>query len=166
MDILPLARRPKAIDLSDKKNIISVYKPGPEFKRIQEAADKKPSGEDKGSGCMWGVSFLVFERKTARFLEYFCGSKTTRLEAGKMYDFLPRVVDGESLPPRALTLTSRVIDSGNFSWHGSNITECSTPISNLPPVEEVMKEIMSFLNPKVETVEKVDESVAASRRAR
>jgi hypothetical protein len=161
VDVLPLARRVKALDMSDSDNIVSVYDPAdPEFARIQE----KAGGKD--SKCMFGVSFLVFERTSARFLEFFCGTITSRKEAGKIYPFLPQVVEGVPQPPRAMTLGSKVIDSQDFSWHGSTVAECSTPISDLPSIEDIQKEINAFLNPKVEKTEKVDETVAANRRAR
>jgi hypothetical protein len=162
VDVLPLARRVKALDMSDKENIISVYDPkDPEFARIRDKAG------EKDSGCMFGVSFLVFERTTGRFLEFFCGTKTSRAEAGKIYDFLPQVdKNGVPQPPRAITLGSRVIDSGSYSWHGSTIAECSTPISNLPSIEELQSEINSFQNPRTEKAEKVDEAAVSNRRAR
>jgi hypothetical protein len=162
VDVLPLARRVKALDMADKENIITVYDPkDPEFARIQEKAG------EKDSGCMFGVSFLVFERTTGRFLEFFCGTKTSRAEAGKIYPFLPQVDKaGVAQPPRAMSLGSRVIDAGSYSWHGSTVAECSTPISNLPSIEELQREINSFLNPKTERVEKVEEVAVANRRAR
>jgi len=45
IDFLPLARRPKAIDLKDPENIVAVFDVNdPEFKRIQVDAGKKESG--------------------------------------------------------------------------------------------------------------------------
>ncbi len=71
--ILPLARRPKALDLSDKEAIIANYDPtSDEFKDIAAR------GDEQDSGCMCGTSFLVFEASTGRFLEFFCGTKSTR----------------------------------------------------------------------------------------
>ena len=84
IDIIPLARRPKAIDMTDTEAIIVNYDPGTdEFKRI--AAQSL----EKESHCMYGPSFLVFERSTGRFLEFFCGNKSSRSEAKKIYPFLP-----------------------------------------------------------------------------
>ncbi len=85
---------------------------------------------------VWGL-ILVFERSQRRFLELFFGTVTARSEVGKMYPFLPQVVDGVPQPPRVVTLTSRVIEKGNYSWHGSNIAECSTPIAGLPDIETI-----------------------------
>lgn len=161
IDVLPLARRPKAIDMSDTKNIVVSYDPAsPDFKAIQDRSGVTDSG------CMYGVSFLVFERTTKRFLEFFCGSTTLRQEAGKIYPFLPRVENGAPQPPRAVTLTSKVIEKGNYSWHGPVVSECSTPITGLPDVAVLEQEVKSFLNPKVEKVEKVADEAVANRRAR
>ena len=42
IDVLPLAKRPKAIDMSDTENIISVYDVHyPEFDRISKQAEQK-----------------------------------------------------------------------------------------------------------------------------
>ena len=54
--IIPLARRPKAIDMTDSEAIIVNYDPGSaEFKRIAEKS------MEKESHCMYGPSFLVYE---------------------------------------------------------------------------------------------------------
>ena len=84
IDIIPLARRPKAIDMTDSEAIIVNYDPeAKEFKRI--AAQSL----EKESHCMYGPSFLVYERSTGRFLEFFCGNKSSRSEAKKVYPYLP-----------------------------------------------------------------------------
>jgi hypothetical protein len=88
IDIMPLARKTKAIDMSDKEAIIVSYDMNSaEFKRIQAQA------QEKESNCMYGPSFLVIERSTGRFLEFFCGSKSTRGEAGKIYPFMTLTAD-------------------------------------------------------------------------
>ena len=62
IDIVPLAKRPKALDMSDMDAIITKYDPeDAEFKRI------KAESLEKDSHCMFGISFLVYERSTARF---------------------------------------------------------------------------------------------------
>ena len=84
VDLLPLARRPKAIDMSDTQALIAVYDvKSAEFQRIQAQAGEKESH------CMYGPSFLVIERSTGRFLEFFCGSKSARSEAKRIFPFLP-----------------------------------------------------------------------------
>jgi hypothetical protein len=73
IEILPLAKRLKALDLSDKEAIIANYDANSE--QFQDIAARS---EGTDSGCMYGTSFLVFERSTGRFLELFCGTKSTR----------------------------------------------------------------------------------------
>ena len=59
--------------MSDKEAIIVCHDhESDEFKRIAAKS------LEKESHCMYGPSFLVFERSSGRFLEFFCGSKSTR----------------------------------------------------------------------------------------
>ena len=153
IDVVPLAWRAKAMDMSDKDAMVTNYDATSDvFKAIQA----KSEGQD--SGCMWGVSFLVFERTTGQFVEFFCGSKTSRTEAAKILPF--------TQPPRPMILGSRVVEKGNYSWHAPTIAECSLPFDNLPELEKVQAEVTKFLNPKAETApEKVEEG-EVKRRAR
>lgn len=155
VDVIPLARRPKAIDMSDKDAVVQSFDPNSDaFKAI---ADKSNTPD---SGCMYGVSFLLWIPVIARFVEFFCGTKTSRSEAGKLYPFLPSAEQ----PARVATLGSRVIETDRFSWHAPTIKESSTPPQNLPNEKQLVDEISKFLNPKVEQVEKVEEAEAAGRR--
>jgi hypothetical protein len=52
IDVIPMEARAKALDVSDKENIISVYDANdPEYQRIKTAP--------KNTGCMYGPSFIV-----------------------------------------------------------------------------------------------------------
>lgn len=155
IDLIPLARRPKAIDLKDQENIVSVYDTHEdEFKRIQAAS------AEKDSGCMYGPSFLVYERSTGRFYEFFCGTKSARTEAKRIYPYLPLTqaqIDANSAlanqqphGPRALTLRSKLVEKGTYSWHVPVASPCTTPFTELPPTEEIVKQIDRFLNTKLE----------------
>jgi len=156
IDILPLARRPKAIDLKDKDNIVAVYDlKDPEFARIQAQS------AEKESGCMYGPSFLVFERSTGQFLEFFCGTKSARTEAKRIYANLPltqAMIDanpemlGDQVPHNAipLTLKSRLVEKGQWSWHVPVAVKCSTPFTKLPPTEVIADQIRKFLDVKRE----------------
>ena len=76
IDILPLARRPKALDSSDKSAVIVSYDETSEaFQQIKAQSDVKDSG------CQHGISFLVIERSTGQFLELWLGNKSSRPEA-------------------------------------------------------------------------------------
>ena len=154
IDIIPLARRPKAIDMTDTDAVLVNYDPdSEEFKRIAAAS------LDKESHCMYGPSFLVVERSTGRFLEFFCGSKSTRSEAKNIYSFLPLTAadiarrkaagnDVTALEPHdalPLSLKSRLVEKGSYSWHVPVVTKCCDPFTKLPTMERIEKEITAFI---------------------
>lgn len=156
IDILPLARRPKAIDLKDTENIVAVYDVNdPEFTRIQAQSAQKESG------CMYGPSFLVFERSTGQFLEFFCGTKSSRTEAKRIFPYLPlsqAMIDANpnaasnQQPHNAMpvTMKSRLVEKGQWSWHVPVAVKCSTPFSSLPSAKVIVEEIKKFLGAKRE----------------
>jgi hypothetical protein len=164
IDVLVLARRPKALDMTDKDAIIVSYNnESPEFKRI--AAQSM----EKESNCMYGPSFLVFERSSGRFLEFFCGSKSTRSEAKKIYPFLPlteadikarKLADVPPHGPLPMTLKSKLVEQKTYSWHVPVVVKCSTPFRNLPTRERIVAEITKFVTPKEDGVERVEEPEA------
>ena len=81
IDVIPMDGRTKALDVSDKENIISVYDgKDPEFQRIKNAP--------KNTGCMWGPSYLVIERSTGKLYELYFSNKSGRQEANKIKPFL------------------------------------------------------------------------------
>ncbi len=169
IDLLPLARRPKALDMSDKDAIVVNYDMGSEeFKRIADAS----MGSD--SGCMYGPSFLVIDRSTGRFLEWFCGTKSTRSEAKKIYPYLPltesdiaaRKLDAKPHGPQPLTMKIKLVERKRFSWHVPVVVKCSTPFATLPAMEKIVMEVERFISPKDTGVEKVQEETGKKRRAR
>lgn len=156
IDVLVLAVRHKAMDTNVSPPVVS-YDAGSElFKEIVTKAGTKDSG------CMFGPSFLVFERKTAQFLELFLGNESGRQEAKKLVTFLPvseEVAKATGLTaqgPQVCTLRSRFIKKPRYSWHVPVANKCSTPIENLPPLEEIVAEINKFLNPKTQEAEVAD----------
>lgn len=162
IDLLVIARRPKALDMNDKEAIIVVHdNTSPEFQRIAAQS------QEKESGCMYGPSFLVFERTTGRFYEFFCGSKSTRTEAKKIYPFLPisaadikarNLEDVEPHGPLPMTLKSRWVEKGTYSWHVPVVQKCSVPFKNEPPAAKLIEEVNKFLTFKdAEQVQKVEE---------
>ena len=171
IDLLVYARRPKAIDMNDKEAIIVVHDhTSPEFQRIAALS------LEKESHCMYGPSFLVFERSTGRFYEFFCGSKSTRTEAKKIYPFMPvsktdiearNLTDVDPHGPLPMTLKSRYVEKGSFSWHVPVVQKCSTPFKSEPAGEVVIKEIGKFLTFKdEEQVEKVQEPEGSGKKKR
>src|SRR5271157_4127225 len=140
VDVVPLARRPKALDMNDPDAIINSYdRDDPEFKRIELASS------DSESHCMFGVSFLVYEKSTERFLEFFCGSKSTRPEAKKLYPYMPltpadieaRKLDEEPHGPRPVTLSVKLAKNRKGSWHVPVVNKCSVPVK-LPKDERLV----------------------------
>ncbi len=170
IDIIPFARRPKALDMSDKEAIITNYDAtSDEFKRIQSRSS------EQNSGCMFGVSFLILERSSGRFLEFFCGTKSTRSEAKKIFPFLAltqpdiaaRGLTGvEPHGPLPCTLDIRLVERKSFSWHVPVVSKCSSPFTSVPAIERIAAEMTRFCNPSDEGTEKVDEKSAENQRAR
>ena len=169
VDILPLARRTKAIDMSDNEAIVVSYDfKNPEFQRIQAAADTPESG------CMFGPSFLVIERSSGRFLEFFCGNKSSRGESKKLFPYLPLseedirqkgLVDQKPHGPIPVTLKSKLVEKRSFSWHAPVVVKCSTPFTRLPANEVILREITKFLTIKDNGVEKAKDE-GRKQRAR
>ncbi len=175
VDVLPLARRPKALDMSDKSAVIASYdEQSAEFKRIAAKS------METGSGCQHGVSFLVFERSTKRFCELFFGNKSSRPEAKKVYAFLPLTQgdidrkkaaghDVTGLVPHGpvpITLKVRLAENKKGSWHVPVVVKCSTPFQQVPPIGTVVREIEKFLEVKSGGVERVQEPEGRKARAR
>ena len=160
-DFLVLARRAKALDLSDLEDIIQNYDMGSdEFKRIQAES------EEKDSSCSYGISFLLYCRQTESFLEYFANGKTSRPASKDLFGFLP--VEGNLENLKAVTFDSEVIETKRYTWLGPVFTKCSTPIEGMD-IEEAAKQIEKFVNPpapqKGEQVSD-EEQAAMTTRAR
>lgn len=162
IDLLPLARRPKAIDLKDPENIVAVFDVNdPEFKRIQAQS------AEKESGCMYGPSFLVYERSTGQFLEFFCGTKSARTEAKRIFPYLPltqeridrdpNLADQQPHDAMPVTMKSRLVEKGQWSWHVPVAVKCSTPFTKIPPTAVIVEQIVKFLDVKREGAAVVQE---------
>lgn len=153
VDILPLAARIKALDTTPETPI-AVYDENDEvFKDIQERSGKSDSG------CMWGPSILILERKTGKLYEWFLGNKSAREEAPQLTPFLPisqsqaKDFGVKPKPATPCTLSSRLIERPRYSWHVPVITKCSTPFDKLPDLEYLKAEVEKFVNPKKEAPE-------------
>jgi hypothetical protein len=157
IDIIPLDARPKALDVSDKENIISVYDvKDPEFQRIKNQPKPK---DGSTSGCMWGPSYLILERSTGKLYELFFSNKTGRQEAGKLKPFL--------LKREPCTLSIRYKPQG-FGYHVPVVSKCSEPFASdsIPSMEVINAEIEKFRNPEKGGDEQVSEEEAPTGRAR
>lgn len=168
IDILTLAVRAKALDMQDRDAIIAVYDMNlPEFERIKTLA----AGPD--SGCMWGPSFLVLERSTGNFYEFFMGNKSARQESGKLRPFLPlsrekaEAISEEPHGPIPCTLKCRYIQRKGYGWHVPVVTKCSEPFTNLPSLDSIRVEVEKFAAAKDNGIERVtEEETESSARAR
>lgn len=155
IDVLPLARRPKAIDMSDPEKIVVTYNRGSDlFKDIE-----KRSGQ-QNSRCQFGASFLVVERTTGQQFELFLGSSSNRREVGTLSDFLPLskadidrrgLKDTKPHGPLAVTLKSKLVSNKQkgWSWFVMVPKPCSNPFTKdqIPSLEVIKEEIEKFLKP-------------------
>lgn len=157
IDILPLAVRSKALDTTSDPPLAVFDEEDDVYKEIVDRA----GGKD--SGCMFGPSFLVFERNTGQFYEFFCGNKSARMEAANFKKYLP--VNEEKATqfgldahgPIPCTLRAKYIERKKYSWHAPLVGKCSTPINNLPALEVVIEQINKFENPDTNGPELADE---------
>lgn len=144
--VLPLSWRPKAMDMSNLEQIITVYKhDDPEFKRIMAKS------EEQNSNCMYGPEYLVWIPIVQVFASYFMSSKTSRRAAPQL----------KALLGRAATLKSEKIVAKKFSWFGPLITICSQQ-TQAPTLDAVNTEVTKFNNPPG----KESEAAPADERAR
>ena len=149
-DVLVLAVRDKALDTNDKPPVASFAPESALFKDIVTRAGTKDSG------CMFGPSFLVYERTTGQFLELFFGNASGRQEAGNLYNFLPISKEQakaygkgfQEQGPQASTLKSKYIKKPRYAWHAPVVGKCSTPFKDLPESQEFVDQITKFLNQK------------------
>jgi len=157
IDVLILSVRSKALD-TNADPPLAVFDEADEV--YQEIVDRA-GGKD--SGCMHGPSFLVFERNTGSFYEYFCGNKSGRTEAANIGQFLPvneeqaKEFGVDTKGPAPCTLRAKYIERPRYSWHAPKVGKCSTPITNLPPLKTVIEQIEKFNNPKDNAPELADE---------
>jgi hypothetical protein len=173
VDLLPLARRPKAIDMTDMEALVISYDmESEEFKRIAAKS------AESDSHCQYGPSFLVYERSTKRFLEFFCGNKSSRIEAKKLFPFLPLsqadinakaengngVGDLKPHGPIPVTLKTKVAENRKGTWHVPVVVMCASPFTALPSDDVIRREITKFLTVKDNGVEKVQDSRPARAR--
>jgi hypothetical protein len=149
IDILPIAKRDKALDLSDRENIIAVYdKESDEYARIKAAP--------KNTGCMWGSSYLVLERKTGVLYELYFGNPSGRAEADKLIPFLPR----KGQDAQVATMLIKYKTAKDYGWHVPVVTRCSEAIEGGPEMEAIVAEVTKFNNPQVGP-EKVEDAKRA-----
>lgn len=157
VDVLVLAVRDKALDTSESPPI-AVFDENDEFFQ-----DIKERSGGQNSGCMYGPSFLMFERNSGTFYEFFCMNKSSRQEAYNIGQFLP-VSEASAKKNKTkahgaipCTLKAKYIEKPSYSWHAPQTGKCSTPITNLPERSVIDEQIERFINPKSNSPEIADE---------
>ena len=163
IDLVVWCRRPFAIDMNDKKNLIRSYDPASEeFQAIQEKT------KEKNSHCQAGIEFLVYERSTSEFYVWFCGSASALRAAGELAGYMPvdeltaTSEETEVRGPIPVNCSVRLIE-GEFTYHVPVIDKSTTPFTKLPEEKEIVDQITKFCNPKTDKVEAADESEQTSR---
>lgn len=146
--ILPLTRRYKAMDISNKEAIITVFD-----HKSKAFTDIVAKSEEQDSGCMFGPEYLVWIDPLKTFATYYMNSKTARREAGKV----------ESNLLKALLLKAELIVTKKYKWHGPKVVVSSDQLDGLPDMEIIKREMEKFLAEKgTETVSE-EEQAATSR---
>lgn len=157
IDVLPISVRNKALDTTTDPPMACFDASNEVYQDIEERAGQKDSG------CMFGPSFLFFERNTGAFYEFFCGNKSARMEAGNIGQFLPVSVEQskefgvDARGPLPCTMRAKYIERPRYSWHAPQVGKCSTPITNLPDNDTIVKEVVKFINPQTDGPELADE---------
>lgn len=160
IDVLVIARKAKAIDMSDTSNIIVTNDTtSAEFKRIVDLADNT-----RDSGCAYGPTYLIYERGTGSFYEFFCGNKSARYASSNINGYLPvtqAMIDAglsnEEAPrfSKPMTLKSKYIKKDRFEWFAPEVEDSLTAI-DLPTADVLRTEIERFMKiekPEVEVAE-------------
>lgn len=127
----------KAMDVSDKNNIIAVFdRDSDEWRRIQSHAD---SGG--GKDYFYGPEFLCYVPMRKKFATLLMGSATARREASK---FGP-IVKGS----KKATISYKLISNNKHTWDGPTVVECQAPLEG-PTQEELLRQVEDFNNPKTQ----------------
>ncbi len=163
IDILPLAVRNKALDTNSDPPVAVYDVADPLYTEIRDRAG------EKDSGCMYGPSFLVFERNTGEFYELFLGNKSGRVESKKFEAYLPvseaqaAKFQIEAKGPSPLTLTAKYIQ-GRYNWHVPVVNRCSTPIENLPDDGTIVGQVERFFSTKADGAGEAKPAAKKSRK--
>lgn len=150
IDMIVLGKKPKAIDMSDREAIVTSYD-----RQSEVFADIEERSAKQNSHCMYGASFLVFERSTRKFYEFFCGTSSLRRCIAEISAAMTLTAedikrrglkDVEPHGPITLHLESKITQNkqGN-TWFVPVITPSSNPIElNQKEYAQAIKEIAKF----------------------
>lgn len=169
IDVVVLARRSKAIDMSNRDAIVCSYDvKSPVFKKIQQIADSKLPN----NGCSYGLEFLFLERTTGELYTFMFGGASTRPIAAEVNTFLPcsqeeydyLKANGKDVSnltvqgPQAMTMKVEVARNKKGSWHVPTVHPCSTPFTKAPSNDKINEEIEKFKAAKSGGVEKAEDN--------
>jgi hypothetical protein len=150
-ECLPLAWRPKAMEITSDGIIVNYQAKSAEFDRIKQEA----GGSD--TGAMAGIEFLIWLPDQKEFVTYFLSSKSARREARPL----------RSKIGKATTLFAELVETAKYSWHVPKVRGSSTAFSNLPDSVELQAQLEKFSNPSASETEGVsDEESAATDESR
>lgn len=130
VDILVIAGRAKALDISGEKAVTSYDRLSEAFKDIATRSAKQ------NSKCMFGPEFLVWVPAAKTYATLFLCSPTARRETRPLHARLGK----------AATCKAQLIEGKSFKWHGPVFVPCTTPF-DIPPVDEITTEAKKFLSP-------------------
>lgn len=151
VDVLVLAWRPRAFEMTDDGGILSIYDPdNAEFQRIQEKADA-----DSGPGAMCGPEFLIWLPEQQKFVTCLMGTKSARREAPNL----------KARIKKAATLTSHLIETKRYKWQAPLIKPCTAELP-MPSETEMVEVMTKFLNPPKEERELAPETPEGEDQAR
>jgi hypothetical protein len=155
VDGMILSWRTKALDTRAGKSYYDHN--SVEYIEIQERADIEPN-----SRCMYGPEYLMYFPEYNALATFFCGSKTLRYEVRKMQTLYkggqPVTFFGKKIEPK----------SGD-PYFAASVKACATPIAKPENMEDILKEITKFENPKssqTDVTASAPEAKAATNRAR
>jgi hypothetical protein len=149
VDLLPIAWRPKAMDISGKAMIVSYDQDSAEFKGIMTRSAVA------NSKCMYGIEFLCWLPKQTRFITFYFSSKSSRKEAPGM----------KSRIGKACTVKPKLCQTSEYTWFVPTVFDCNVPF-DLPTMEDIKDEVEKFNNPPKSLIEKAPETPAEGGRER
>lgn len=127
MICVPIAHRPMALDLRDKKAVAYFDPSSPKFVECKDESQKKDSK------CMAGIQFLLYVQNFG-LATYYCASKSAKMLA-------PQI---RKLYNQFVSFGSHTVESGEYVFRAPTIT-----VSNVHfdlPVEEILKKRDEFIN--------------------
>lgn len=140
IDCIPLGWQPKALDFSDRGNIVSTVDHTSDlFKEIKAKADQKDSD------CLCGFEFLIWLKEPNKFVTFYLCSKSQKKVAP----------DLEKLLGVASTFKAKLVSYKDYKWHVPVFVECPTPMT--PPSNEEINDAIIKFKAEPEEVEKAPE---------